>query len=77
MNIGTIYYMAPELLKNTGAYDKSIDIWALGCIWYYLVANVDLFTGIYIDYVQDILMKKYIKELPTLINKKLIMQFNN
>ena len=46
MNIGTIYYMAPELLKNTGGYDKSIDIWALGCIWYYLVANVDLFTGI-------------------------------
>jgi len=37
--------MAPELIKNTGGYTKSIDIWALGCIWYVLVANDDLFTG--------------------------------
>jgi len=40
--------MAPELLKNDdGGYTKSIDIWALGCIWYSLVNNnEDLFTGI-------------------------------
>ena len=34
-NIGTSYYMAPELL-NQEKYDNKIDIWALGCIIYEL-----------------------------------------
>jgi len=33
--IGTLPYMAPEILKNE-IYDKKVDIWSLGCIIYEL-----------------------------------------
>lgn len=38
--------MAPELIGNQETeYDSSIDIWALGCIWYEMLSNKLLFDG--------------------------------
>lgn len=35
---GTPEYIAPEILQNT-RYNKKVDIWSVGCLAYYLVAN--------------------------------------
>jgi serine/threonine protein kinase len=41
---GTASYRAPELL-NQGGYNNKVDIWALGCILYELVARKQAFSG--------------------------------
>ena len=33
---GTLKYLAPEILKNKG-YEKSVDWWSLGCIFYEMI----------------------------------------
>ena len=32
-SVGTKWYKAPELLLGSKAYDRRIDIWALGCVF--------------------------------------------
>ena len=34
--IVTLVYRAPELLMDSGDYSPSIDMWSVGCIFYYL-----------------------------------------
>ena len=41
----TINYRAPEALLGDTHYTKKIDIWALGCIFYFMVTKEELFTG--------------------------------
>lgn len=41
--VGTLYYRAPELLDGGTKYTKSIDIWAVGCIFYELLTKLPLF----------------------------------
>ena len=43
-SIGTPYYMAPEIIKGK-PYNKEIDCWALGCIFYELCTLKVPFTG--------------------------------
>ncbi|CAK58996.1 unnamed protein product (macronuclear) [Paramecium tetraurelia] len=44
--VGTPYYMAPEVFGNqNNSYDKSVDIWSLGAIWYELLTNDTFFQG--------------------------------
>lgn len=38
-NIGTPNFRAPELIGNTRAYTETVDIWAMGCIWYELITG--------------------------------------
>lgn len=41
----TIWYRAPELLLGAKHYTKSIDLWAIGCIFAELVTSKPLFQG--------------------------------
>ena len=43
-SIGTPYYMSPELIKGK-TYNKSVDYWALGCVFYELFTLSPPFTG--------------------------------
>jgi serine/threonine protein kinase len=43
-SIGTPYYMAPELIKGK-SYNKEVDCWALGCIFYELFTLALPFVG--------------------------------
>ncbi|EAS04320.2 Serine/Threonine kinase domain protein (macronuclear) [Tetrahymena thermophila SB210] len=43
--VGTINYMAPEILKFNQSYDKAVDIWSLGCIMHEIIYNEQLFNG--------------------------------
>lgn len=42
--IGTPYYMTPEMLDHK-EYDKSVDIWGLGCFLFELISFTPPFTG--------------------------------
>ena len=43
--VSTRWYRAPELLVGCKNYDKSIDIWALGCMMPELICGRPLFPG--------------------------------
>ena len=43
--VSTRWYRAPELLVGSKEYDKSIDIWALGCMVPELISGKPLFPG--------------------------------
>ena len=43
--VSTKWYRAPELLVGSNNYDKSVDIWALGCIIPELMTGQPLFPG--------------------------------
>jgi cyclin-dependent kinase 8/11 len=42
----TIWYRAPELLLGAKHYTKSIDLWAIGCIFAELITSKPLFQGV-------------------------------
>jgi NIMA (never in mitosis gene a)-related kinase 1/4/5 len=43
-SIGTPYYMCPEVI-NKEKYDKSVDIWGLGCFLFEMITYYPPFTG--------------------------------
>lgn len=43
--VGTLYYRAPELLLGAVQYTKSIDMWAIGCIFYEMLTRKIMFKG--------------------------------
>jgi serine/threonine protein kinase len=43
--VGSLFYRAPELLLGSKNYGKGVDIWALGCIFHFIVTNTILFKG--------------------------------
>ena len=43
--VSTRWYRAPELLVGSKIYDKSVDIWALGCMIPELISGSPLFPG--------------------------------
>ena len=67
--IGTISYMAPEMITGE-KYNNKIDIWALGCIIYELCTLECCFDGLSINAVKikEINIKLYGNELQNLIN---------
>ncbi len=43
--VSTRWYRSPELLLGSKKYDKSIDLWALGCIMPELLSGKPVFPG--------------------------------
>ena len=60
--IGTISYMAPEMITGE-KYNNKIDIWALGCIIYELCTLECCFDGLSINAVTNKITKEKIKEI--------------
>ncbi|CAK70662.1 unnamed protein product (macronuclear) [Paramecium tetraurelia] len=52
MKVGTPFYMTKEILNNE-TYSKSIDVWALGCIWYEILTGKTFIEG---NNVQQIIL---------------------
>lgn len=42
--VGTLQYMAPEVVKGM-AYDRTADVWSLGCVFYELLWRTPLVTN--------------------------------
>ncbi|CAK88224.1 unnamed protein product (macronuclear) [Paramecium tetraurelia] len=56
INIGTPYYMAPELIdpnQQKAEYDKSVDVWAFGALIFDFYSNQQLFFGLKISQIFD------------------------
>ena len=45
LEVGTRWYKAPEMLLGSKQYDKSIDVWAIGCIFAELMGGKPIFKG--------------------------------
>lgn len=43
--VSTWWYRSPELLVGDAAYDASVDIWSLGCIFTEIYNGMPLFPG--------------------------------
>ena len=70
---GTLQYMAPEVI-NKGNYEKSADIWSLGCVMYELMWREPLFSeGSYSEVIArivDFKSKNYL-EFPSIYSPEL------
>jgi len=58
--IGTSNYVAPEMYMGR-SYDKTVDIWALGCVLYELTELERAFSGCHAALVNNILKASYSK----------------
>lgn len=45
LRVVTFAFRAPELLLGCAEYDKSIDMWSVGCIFYYMVMGKNAFIA--------------------------------
>lgn len=43
--VGTLYYRAPELIAGDRRYSFKIDVWSIGCIFYFMQTGCSLFKG--------------------------------
>lgn len=43
--VGSLHYRAPELLLGAKRYGAEVDVWALGCIFHFMVTGNTLFKG--------------------------------
>ncbi|CAK75156.1 unnamed protein product (macronuclear) [Paramecium tetraurelia] len=74
VNIGTPYYMAPELIQNDDDlnYDSSVDIWALGVIIFDFFSEEQLFSGKNINNIfQNIRNSDFTHKLDKIKDKEL------
>lgn len=54
--VATRWYRAPEIMLNSKGYNKSIDVWSVGCILAEMLNNKPLFPGKhYLDQLNHIL----------------------
>jgi mitogen-activated protein kinase 1/3 len=54
--VATRWYRAPEIMLNSKGYNKSIDVWSVGCILAEMLNNRPLFPGKhYLDQLNHIL----------------------
>ena len=68
--VGTPLYLSPEIIKKQ-AYDFKIDIWAFGCVIYYLASLEPPFVGENFAVLSESIINKQPKELPKLYSNAL------
>ena len=62
ISCGTIYFMAPELLKDrVKNISEKVDIWAVGVITHYLLTGKYPFEGIDYDEIRENILSGCIK----------------
>ncbi|CAD6219884.1 unnamed protein product [Miscanthus lutarioriparius] len=44
--VGTLWYLAPEMLKGSRCYGPPVDMWALGCVMLELLTGEPMFPGV-------------------------------
>ncbi|CAL5047688.1 unnamed protein product [Urochloa decumbens] len=47
--VGTLLYRSPEQLRGSRCYGPAVDVWALGCVMFELLAGEPLFAEAYTD----------------------------
>lgn len=58
VKVGTLVYMAPEMLLGCPTYSSKVDVWSLGITFYYLVTKKELIDADYAtDAIQQIIDK--------------------
>ncbi|CAD8096105.1 unnamed protein product [Paramecium sonneborni] len=75
--VGTPYYIAPEVLKyfqNQCYYDKQVDIWSLGAIWYEMLTGQKLFNGNNQDEIFNQILNSSQKQIDQLIQNNQYIQ---
>ncbi|CAD8128231.1 unnamed protein product [Paramecium sonneborni] len=76
--VGTSYYIAPEVLQSNSNsatfYDKSVDIWSLGIIWYEILVGNTFFNGTTIQDILNQILNKSQVEIDKQIQLNPILQ---
>ncbi|KAG2633953.1 putative cyclin-dependent kinase F-2 [Panicum virgatum] len=54
-SVGTLWYLAPEQLRGSRWYGTAVDVWALGCVMFELLAGEPLFVDAETD--EDLLVE--------------------
>lgn len=84
--LGTMYYVAPEIISNSGTYDNKVDVWAINTMLYRLLAREFYFNGKNAIELRENIMRqpfivkhrfsgKWNEELKDLLAKGFIKQF--
>ena len=72
LEVGTIWYKAPEILLQDASYALPADIWSLGCIYYQVHARAPLFPGAddddVLDHISSRLGKVSLETWPSIIS---------
>jgi len=68
--MGTPAYMAPEVILGGGQVDRRVDVYAVGCVAYYLLTGARVF-----DAITDMrLLVKHLHEEPVLANARAMLE---
>jgi serine/threonine protein kinase len=69
--IVTVIYRAPEISIGLSNYDKEIDVWSLGCIFYEMITKVHFIDG-NVDSTDESLLKNIIQNHPDPLTETVI-----
>jgi mitogen-activated protein kinase 1/3 len=72
--VATRWYRAPEIMLNSKGYNKSIDIWSVGCILAEMLSNRPIFPGKHyldqLNHILNVLGSPGPSDLQCIINEK-------
>ncbi|KAE8745084.1 Extracellular-signal-Regulated Kinase [Frankliniella occidentalis] len=72
--VATRWYRAPEIMLNSKGYNKSIDIWSVGCILAEMLSNRPIFPGKHyldqLNHILGVLGSPTQEDLECIINEK-------
>jgi len=72
--VATRWYRAPEIMVNSKGYNKSIDMWAVGCILAEMLSNRPIFPGKHyldqLNHIMGVLGSPTQEDLASILNDK-------